>query len=35
MHKEIFKEFHGLSDSKWTDLLFKSVDTPVIKKMFG
>ena len=33
MHKEIFKKFHRLNDSKWIDLLFKSVDAQIIKNI--
>jgi len=35
MHKEIFQKFHRLSDLRWINLLFKSVNNPIIKKMFS
>jgi SAM-dependent methyltransferase len=30
MHESIFKKFHNLNDSEWTELLFKSVDSQII-----
>jgi SAM-dependent methyltransferase len=30
MHKDIYKKFHKLNDSKWIELLFKSVNSQVI-----
>jgi ubiquinone/menaquinone biosynthesis C-methylase UbiE len=30
MHTEIFNKFHELSDDEWIDLIFQSIDTPVI-----
>jgi len=33
MHKQIYSRFHRISDSKWIELLFKSVNSQVIKRI--